>query len=167
MFNYDWDVLRLASDEALPWDNYDAIIEEAEQAQTAYLTARSIINDALLRYKKKKLNAKNKKQADDMKLMFSDLENYNSLDDIHEAYGWEFISEKEMRRLTELWQTREKYVDGNGNYSDSVTKLIDSTLEAVYQPCASLIDLANRMQGIVESQKREKMLKSIVTSIFR
>lgn len=167
MFNYDWNALKLASDEDLPWDNYDTIVEEAKQAEKTYLSARSVINDALLRYKKKKLNAQNKKQAEDMKLLFGDLEDYGKEEDIREAYGWDIISEKEMRRLIELWQTREKYVDENGNYSDAVTQLINGALEAIYQPYADMIGLANRMQDIVEAQKREKMLRSIVTSIFR
>lgn len=165
--NYNWEELLDASDENLPWDAYDEIVAEANQVQETYLTARSIINDAQIRYKKKKLNARNKKQVEDMKLLFADLEDYNKKEDIHEAYGWNFITEAEMKRLYALWEKREQYVDENGKYSDPVTELLDSVMDSIYKPYAGLIALANRMTHIIEAQKKEKMLKSIMTSLFQ
>lgn len=166
MINLDWDTLRLASDEDLPWDRYTEIMEEAKEAQKTYWEARSIVNDAQLRYKKKKLNARNKKQAADMQLMFADIKDYRNEEDIRDAYGWDIITEKEMNRLIELWRIKEKYLDKNGKYSDPVTDLLDEIMEKLYEPYSSLIGLSNRMEQIVEAQKREKMVKTIITSIF-
>lgn len=166
MIKLDWDALRLATDEDLPWDRYNEIKEEAKEAQKTYWEARSIVNDAQLRYKKKKLNARNKKQAADMQLMFADIKDYRNEEDIRDAYGWDIITEKEMNRLIELWRTKEKYLDENGKYSDPVTDLLDEIMEKLYEPYLSLIGLSNRMEQIVEVQKREKMVKTIITSIF-
>ena len=159
MLNYNWEKLLSEAEEALPWSDYNAIIAEAKLAQEIYLTARSIVYDAQTRYKKKKLNARNKKQAEDMKLRFADLEGYDKEQDIQDAYGWDFITEKEMDRLLALWQLREKYVDENGNYSDPVIDLLDSAMSLLFKPYANQIKVANRMRDIIEAQKKEKMLR--------
>lgn len=159
MLNYNWEKLLSEAEETLPWNDYNAIIAEAKLAQETYLTARSIVYDAQTRYKKKKLNARNKKQAEDMKLCFADLEGYDKEQDIQDAYGWNFITEKEMDRLLALWQLREKYVDENGNYSDPVIDLLDSAMSLLFKPYANQIKVANRMRDIIEAQKKEKMLR--------
>lgn len=160
MLNYNWEKLLSEADEALPWSDYDAIITEAKLAQETYLTARSIVYNAQTRYKKKKLNARNKKQAEDMKLCFADLEGYDKEQDIQDAYGWNFITEKEMDRLLALWRLRERYVDESGKYSDSVIDLLDKAMGLLFKPYASQIEVANRMRDIIETQKKEKMLRS-------
>ena len=160
MLNYNWEKLLSEADEALPWSDYDAIITEAKLAQETYLTARSIVYDAQTRYKKKKLNARNKKKAEDMKLRFADLEGYDKEQDIQDAYGWNFITEKEMDRLLALWRLREKYVDESGKYSDPVIDLLDKAMGLLFKPYASQIEVANRMRNIIEAQKKEKMLRS-------
>ena len=71
-----------------------------------------------------------------------------------------------MDRLIELWRAKEKYLDENGHYSDPVTDLLDAAMKKLYEPYSGLIELANRMKRISEAQKREKMLRTIITSIF-
>ena len=44
---------------------------EAAQIRKDILTARSYINDAILRYKKKMLRARSKKQAEDLSVLTS------------------------------------------------------------------------------------------------
>lgn len=160
MLNYNWERLLSEAEEALPWSDYDAIIAEAKLAQETYLTARSIMYDAQTRYKKRKLNARNKRQAEDMKLRFADLEGYDKEQDIQDAYGWNFITEKEMDRLLALWQLREKYVDERGKYSDPVIDLLDNAMGLLFKPYANQIEVATRMRSIIEAQKKEKMFKS-------
>lgn len=94
-----------------------------------------------------------------MKLRFADLEGYDKEQDIQDAYGWGFITEKEMDRLLALWRLREKYVDENGNYSDPVIDLLDSAMSLLFRPYANQIKVANRMRDIIEAQKKEKMLR--------
>lgn len=93
--------------------------------------ARGIINDAMQRYVKKKLNARNKKQAADMELMFADLSEYKSENEILDAYGYDCITEKEYDHLIDLWRKREKFVDESGKFSDRVTELVQVAMNSV------------------------------------
>lgn len=113
------------------WDQLDENKKQCEQIRKDISTARGIINDALLRYKKKKLGARNKKQAADMALMFAELNEYNSENDIRDAYGWKIITEKEMDRLMDLWQKREKYVKESGEFEDRVTNLVQIAMNGI------------------------------------
>lgn len=166
MLNLDWETLKLSLDEELPWDRYDEIQQEAKEAWKIWSQAHSIVADAQLRYKKQKLKARSKKQASDMKLMFADIDGYRSEEDIRDAYGWDIITEKEMDRLIELWRTREKYLDESGQYSDPVTDLLQDVMNKLYEPYSGLIGLAERMRHISEAQKREKMLRAMITKMF-
>ena len=90
-------------------------------------TARGIIADGLLRYKKKMLHARSKKHVEDLS-MFAELDGYSSKRDIHDAYGWEFISEDKMQRLNDLWDAREQVIANNGRFSDRVTQILERAM---------------------------------------
>lgn len=113
------------------WSAHDENKKAAAEIRKDCSTARGIIADALNRYVKKKLSARNKKQASDMDLMFKDLEIYESERDIEDAYGWDFISEKEKDRLIELWRKREQFVDENGKFRDRVTDMVEKAMRDI------------------------------------
>lgn len=113
------------------WSDHDDRMKECEAIRKDCSAARGIINDAMQRYIKKKLNARNKKQASDMELMFADLADYRSESDIQDAYGYDCISEREYDRLINLWRMREKHVDDNGKFSDRVTELLQIAINSV------------------------------------
>ena len=91
-------------------------------------TARSIIADGLLRYKKKMLHARSKKQTEDMS-MFAELDGYESKQQIHDAYGWNYISMTQMDRLNDLWDTREQVVANQGRFNDRVTQILERAMD--------------------------------------
>lgn len=113
------------------WDDLDKNKKECESIRKDIMTARGVINDALTRYIKKKIGARNKKQAQDMAEMFKDLEEYRSEEDIRDAYGWEIITESEMDRLMDLWKKREKYVNQSNQFEDRVSNLIQQAINGV------------------------------------
>lgn len=113
------------------WSKHADRMKACEAIREDCSTARGIINDAMQRYIKKKLNARNKKQAADMELMFADLADYKSEDEILDAYGYDCITEKEYDRLIDLWRKREKFVDESGKFSDRVTELVQAAMNSV------------------------------------
>ena len=66
------------------------------------------------------LRARNKKQAEDLSV-FDELKDYNGIEDIQNAYGWDIITRAQMDRLMEMWEAREKYIDESGKFTDRVT----------------------------------------------
>ena len=100
---------------------------EAEAIRKDIATARGIIADGLLRYKKKMLHARNRKQVEDMS-MFTELDDYGSKRDIQDAYGWELISSKTMDRLNDLWDAREQVIANQGRFADRVTQMLEHAM---------------------------------------
>ena len=96
---------------------------EAAKIRKDILTARGIITDGINRYIKKMLRARNKKQAEDLSV-FDELKDYNGIEDIQNAYGWDIITRAQMDRLMEMWEAREKYIDESGKFTDRVTGML-------------------------------------------
>ena len=96
---------------------------EAAKIRKDILTARGIITDGINRYIKKMLRARNKKQAEDLSV-FDELKDYNGIEDIQNAYGWDIITRAQMDRLMEMWEAREKYIDESGKFTDRVTEML-------------------------------------------
>ena len=69
------------------------------------------------------LRARNKKQAEDLSV-FDELKDYNGIEDIQNAYGWDIITRAQMDRLMEMWEAREKYIDESGKFTDRVTEML-------------------------------------------
>lgn len=132
--------------------DFESLEKEVIQIEKDILTARRIIHEGILNYKKKKLKARSKKAAEDMALRFKDLELYESERDIQDAYGYGSISLKEYDRLCELWALREKYVDENGKFSDSVTEM----LEAAYWACGERHQDKLREYGRLKQENEER-----------
>lgn len=141
--------------EALPWKDFADLKKQADAVRKDISTARGILNDALTRYVKKKVNARNKKQAEDMAIRFADLEPYSSERDIQDAYGYDMLSEKEYDRLIDLWRMREKYVDDSGQFSDNVTEMLHRAMNSLgdeYQELFALVADMERAHGEREQE---------------
>ena len=105
-------------------------------------TARDIIADGFVRYKKKKLKVRSKKQAEDLSF-FAVLYDYGSREEIQEAFGWAYITDKEMGRLQELWDLREEKINSYGKFEDRVTKMLTHAMDNIgekYQEVLSDFD---------------------------
>lgn len=137
------------------WGKLPANIKKAKEIRKNIMTAVEIISDGLLRYKKKKLNAKSKKEAADMALAFKDLEDYKSRREIEDAYGWDMITEKERDRLCDLWDAREQYVDESGKFSDEATKLVQQAVNGLGAQYEEFLAETDEAERIAEKARRD------------
>ena len=143
------------------WSDHKKNMKEADDIRKDCSTARGIINDALARYVKKKIGARNKRQAEDMALMFKDLEDYESEKDIQDAYGWEFISEKEKDRLIDLWKKREQYVSASGKFEDRVTAMVKRAMDAIGEEYIDFLTETAAAEEIAKKREREIVQQKI------
>jgi hypothetical protein len=114
-----------------PTDEERAEAAEVAEIRKAIITARGAIHDAKIRYIKQRLRSKSKKQAGEDP--FEELKNYETRQQIHDDYGWGFITEDRMDRLFELWDAREesKKKNAGATYEDYVTRMLDTAWAAV------------------------------------
>jgi len=89
-------------------------------------TARTHISDALARYRKAKLKARSKKQAQEKP--FAELEGYPTRESIRDEYGWDLITEARMYHLFDLWDLREKCGKQETVYRDRVTDMLERAM---------------------------------------
>lgn len=94
-------------------------------------TAQEGIQEAIVRYRKVKLRARSKKQANSPDV-FAELDAYSSQEDIRTAYGYEMISESEMDRLMNLWELREQSKQTEGPYRDRCVEMLELAGQAVW-----------------------------------
>lgn len=94
-------------------------------------TAQEGIQEAIARYRKVKLRARSKKQANSPDV-FAELDAYSSQEDIRTAYGYEMISESEMDRLMNLWELREQSKQAEGPYRDRCVEMLELASQAVW-----------------------------------
>ena len=101
--------------------------QEVEAIRKAILTAKGAVHDAKARYIKQRLRSKSKQKAAE------ELKDYESRQQIHDDYGWGFITEARMDRLMELWDAREESRKKNANaiYEDHVTRMLDTAWAAI------------------------------------
>ena len=90
--------------------------------------AEALIKDATARYIKEKTRARSKKLAMEKDAAinaprFAKLAEYDRRDDIREAYGMGYITEKQADKLEDLWDEREqlKSMSTDGVWADLVT----------------------------------------------
>lgn len=106
--------------------------KEAEALKKDIQTAQTAIKDAIARYRKVKLRARSKAKANG-ESPFRELEDYASIEDIRNAYGYEMISEKEMERLMTLWELREQADRKSGPYTDRVTEMLELASQVIWK----------------------------------
>lgn len=130
---------------------------EIRAIQKDIATARGVIADGIARYKKTRLRVRSKKAAEENP--FADLANYNSREDIRNAYGWEMISETEMDRLITLWDAREASLSTAGTYEDRVTQMLQRALNLIadeyIDQLSDFQELERRMDADAERIARE------------
>lgn len=104
---------------------------EVAEIKKAIVAARAAIHDAKTRYIKQRLRSRSKKQASEDP--FEELKDYETREQIRDAYGWEIITEAKMDRLMELWDAREESRKKTGNtaFEDHVTRMLDTAWAAV------------------------------------
>jgi len=118
------------------WAKNESSEAKAEKREIASLrkdirTAQKYIEDALVQYRKKRLNTRSKAAANSADI-FAELEDYRSAEEIRDAYGWELISEKEMDRLMNLWQLRAESKTKAGVYTDRITEMLEFASNSIF-----------------------------------
>jgi len=131
---------------------------EAEAIRKDIAAAREIISEGILRYKKKKLRARSKKQAAGMSV-FEDLKKYANKTEIQNDYGWDYITQTEMYRLMDLWDAREQYINESGKFQDRVTDMLQQAMQRIgddFQDTLEEFDsIERRLQDDLERIERE------------
>lgn len=141
--------------DALPWQDYQVIQMEARQIRRDMNTADALIKDALARYKKKKLAARSKRQAEELATLFAELDEYRSPDEIMDAYGYDVITERERDRLLGLWDTREQARRNNGIYTDRVMEMLEIARRCIGDKYRDKLDLADTMEHIAAQYQEQ------------
>ena len=123
------DVLKVMRNDS---KKLDEALDELERLRKDLRKASELITGAAIRYKKEKLKKKSLKAAEDENL-FSELEDYNTREEIRTCYGYDMITETEMNRLFYLWDLREEQQrkKNSGRYEDEVTKMLDTAANAI------------------------------------
>ena len=88
---------------------------------------------------------------------FDALKEYERFEDIHEAYGWDAITEKQRDDLEALWEERENiknHVD-NGVYKDDVTEALMQAWIFIQDMWHEEIEEAESMRKEFNKQKQE------------
>jgi hypothetical protein len=118
---------------------------EAASVRADIQRAFKLIRDAKTRYVKERLKARSTKQAIEQETLFVDLAPYESRQQLIDAYGWAEFSEKEYERLLHLWDMREQYIKGKGQYSDRVTQMLDKAAARLGDDYQDLLEDADTM----------------------
>lgn len=127
--------------------------KQAERLKKDVNTAESIIKDGLVKYKKNKLKARSKKQAEDSRAIFAELDEFASIEEIHDLYGYDGISEKEYYRLCDLWKLREKYFNSKMEFEDGVTKLLEGAINFIE---TLFLDEISEVEDALWRKKKER-----------
>lgn len=117
------------------WEATTEQQKKAHEMQAIYKaqeTARQAIQEAMNRYIKKKTRARSVAKAETDP--FAELEGWESLEQIQEAYGYGEITSDRRDKLTDLWEAREaaqRKGKKDGKYHDLVTDMLARAIHSV------------------------------------
>ena len=115
--------------------------------------AQAAISDAIARYRKQKLQTRSNAKAN-AQGPFQDLDEYTSVDEIRDTYGYEIISENEMSRLVNLWELREESRHVSGPYSDRVIEMPELASHAMWNAYGETISEYNAKIAAMQKEAR-------------
>lgn len=113
---------------------------EVKAVRKAMDDARAVMQDGLTRYVKKKTKARSmaKAEADP----FAELEGWESMEQIQDAYGYGEITADRRDKLTDLWEAREAARNsrkGADKYHDLVTEMLETAIRRVGNEYAGML----------------------------
>ena len=139
-------------------DNFKSLRKKAVGVMDDIATAQKYFRDAVTRYIKQKTKAKNKREAEDMKLRFKELEPYSyNYTELQDAYGIELITEAQFYRLSKLLEQYETYVNDKGQFDDRVTQIMRKAIDRCGDEYREMLEeyfIASRQY---EADQRRKM----------
>lgn len=146
----------------MDFSNFKEEQKEVIALEKDILKARSLIRDAMARYKKTKLKARSKKQAENIEEMFGELKLYNFDErELLDAYGYGCISEKEYERLRERLRLYQEFISENGKFKDRITDMLEYALISIEDPYRSRIEAYNEMKAAVDKSKKEALEREV------
>lgn len=111
-------------------------VREAKLLEDDLNKARDIIQRGLTQYVKRKIGARNRAQVENQESLYAELDEYESRDDIQEAYGYDIITETEKDRLMDMWDARENAKNNTGGkYEDRVTQMLEKAMRVIGEDC--------------------------------
>ena len=145
---------------------------EVKAIRKAMDDARAVMQDGLTRYVKKKTKARSmaKAEADP----FAELEGWESMEQIQDAYGYGEITADRRDKLTDLWEAREAARSsrkGADKYHDLATEMLETAIRRVGNEYADEIaayeeerrmrrsyyeKVENRANGLQEEEPEEE-----------
>ncbi len=139
----------------------DEQLDELEQLRADLRKAGELITGAVIRYRKEKLKKKSLKDAED-DAAFSELEDYNTREEIRNCYGYDMITEAEMDRLFYLWDLREEQRQKKKTtaYEDAVTKMLHqagNAIDDIYRERKEELEEAE-YKAMAEARRRAQVI---------
>ena len=151
------------------WEATTEQQKKAHEMQAIYKaqeTARQAIQEAMNRYIKKKTRARSvaKAEADP----FAELEGWESLEQIQEAYGYGEITADKRDKLTDLWEAREAREaaknshKGADKYHDLVTEMLEVAIRRVGSEYADMLFEYDRQRREAEKQCEQLAMEGMM-----
>lgn len=136
---------------------------EVKAIRKAMDDARAVMRDGLNRYVKKKTKARSmaKAEADP----FAELEGWESMEQIQDAYGYGEITADRRDKLTDLWETREAARNrrkGADKYHDLVTEMIETAIRRVGNEYADMLFEYDQQRREAEKQCEQLAMEGMM-----
>ena len=126
---------------------------EVKAVRKAMDDARDVIRDGLTRYVKKKTKARSMAKAKTDP--FAELADWESMEQIQDAYGYGEITADKRDRLTDLWEAREAARNSRKStdkYRDLVTEMLETAIRRVGSEYADMLFEYDRQRREAEKQ---------------
>ena len=126
---------------------------EVKAVRKAMNDARDVIRDGLTRYVKKKTKARSMAKAETDP--FAELAEWESMEQIQDAYGYGEITADKRDKLTDLWEAREAARNSRKSadkYHDLVTEMLETAIRRVGSEYADMLFEYDRQRREAEKQ---------------
>ena len=136
---------------------------EVKAVRKAMDDARAAMQDGLTRYVKKKTKARSmaKAEADP----FAELEGWESMEQIQDAYGYGEITADKRDKLTDLWEAREAARSsrkGADKYHDLVTEMLETAIRRVGNEYADMLFEYDQQRREAEKQCEQLAMEGMM-----
>lgn len=136
---------------------------EVKAVRKAMDDARAVMQDGLTRYVKKKTKARSmaKAEADP----FAELEGWESMEQIQDAYGYGEITADRRDKLADLWEAREAARNsrkGADKYHDLVTEMLETAIRRVGNEYADMLFEHDQQRREAEKQCEQLAMEGMM-----
>lgn len=135
---------------------------EAKAVRKAMDDARAVMQDGLARYVKKKTKARSMAKAG---CPFAELEGWESMEQIQDAYGYGEITADRRDKLTDLWEAREAVRSsrkGADKYHDLVTEMLETAIRRVGNEYADMLFEYDQQRREAEKQCEQLAMEGMM-----